>query len=38
VTGADVPTPYAQNLETLALPTTANIVEVIQKVTGNERK
>lgn len=31
VTGADVPMPYAQNLEELALPTAQNIVNVVLK-------
>lgn len=32
ITGADVPMPYAQNLEQLALPTTENIVRVVKRV------
>lgn len=33
VSGADVPMPYAANLEALALPTTNQIVEAVKKVT-----
>jgi len=32
VSGADVPMPYAANLETLALPSTANVVEAAKSV------
>jgi pyruvate dehydrogenase E1 component beta subunit len=31
VTGADLPMPYAQNLENLSLPTTTNIVNAVKK-------
>ena len=33
VSGKDVPMPYAENLETLALPTTDEIISAIKKVT-----
>lgn len=33
VTGADVPTPYAENLETLAFPTVDNILEAVKATT-----
>ena len=33
VAGADVPMPYAANLEKLALPTVAQVVEAVRKVT-----
>ena len=33
VSGADVPMPYAANLETLALPSTNQIVDAVKKVT-----
>ncbi|MFC7473824.1 pyruvate dehydrogenase complex E1 component subunit beta [Dankookia sp. GCM10030260] len=33
VTGRDVPMPYAANLEKLALPTTADIVDAVKRVT-----
>ena len=33
VAAADVPTPYAKNLERLALPGAAGIVEAVLKVT-----
>lgn len=32
VTGADVPMPYAHNLETLALPQPLNVVRTVKKV------
>jgi pyruvate dehydrogenase E1 component beta subunit len=32
VTGADVPMPYAANLERLALPSTAQVVEAVKSV------
>ena len=32
VTGADVPMPYAENLETLALPQKSNIISAVQRV------
>jgi len=32
VTGADVPMPYAENLETLALPQKSNIITAVQRV------
>lgn len=32
ITGADIPMPYAKNLEELALPNTAKIVEVVKRV------
>lgn len=31
VTGADIPTPYAKNLEEAAFPTAANVVNTIKK-------
>jgi pyruvate dehydrogenase E1 component beta subunit len=31
VTGADIPMPYAQNLEGLSLPAVANIVNIAKK-------
>jgi pyruvate dehydrogenase E1 component beta subunit len=33
VTGKDVPMPYAANLEKLALPHAADVVEAVRKVT-----
>lgn len=33
VTGLDIPTPYAFNLEPLSFPKTNNIVNAIKKVT-----
>jgi pyruvate dehydrogenase E1 component beta subunit len=32
VSGADVPMPYAANLERLALPTVAHVVEAVKAV------
>lgn len=32
ITGADVPMPYAQNLEELSLPSVQNIVDTVKKV------
>lgn len=32
VTGADVPMPYAENLETMALPQKHNVVTAVQRV------
>jgi pyruvate dehydrogenase E1 component beta subunit len=32
VSGADVPMPYAANLEKLALPTSAQVVEAVKSV------
>jgi pyruvate dehydrogenase E1 component beta subunit len=32
IAGADVPMPYAQNLEELALPSVQNIVDTVKKV------
>lgn len=34
VTGADVPMPYAQNMEQCALPQTNDIVRVVERVLG----
>ena len=34
VTGADIPMPYAQNLEQAALPQVANIVQAVHNVTS----
>lgn len=32
ITGADVPMPYAQNLEVHALPQTSDIVRIVKRV------
>ena len=32
ITGADIPMPYAKNLEDLSLPNTGKIVEVVKKL------
>jgi pyruvate dehydrogenase E1 component beta subunit len=31
VTGADIPTPYAKNLEDLAFPTAENVIRTVKK-------
>jgi len=36
VTGADIPTPYAANLEVLSLPQAENVVRTVRKVLGVE--
>ena len=34
VTGADIPTPYAKNLEDLAFPTAKNVVRTVKGLLG----
>ena len=36
VTGADIPTPYANNLEVLSLPQPENVIRTIKKVLNLE--
>lgn len=38
ITGADVPMPYAENLENAALPTVDNVINVVKKQLSSKKR
>lgn len=38
ITGADVPMPYAENLENAALPTVENVINVVKKQLASKKR
>lgn len=38
ITGADVPMPYAENLENAALPTVDNVINVVKKQLASKKR